>query len=100
MLACAGVWGLRKMDKSHEIRTGGECQETLAKLYTFLDGELTQERKNKIRHHLDECSPCLEAYEFESELRAMVASKSRDHCPDALRAKIAEILKLSDTVQE
>lgn len=87
------------MDKSHAIETGGECQETLAKLYTFLDGELTQERKSKIRHHLDECSPCLEAYEFESELRAMVASKSRDECPDALRAKIASILKFGDSTQ-
>lgn len=88
------------MDKSHAIKTGGECQETLAKLYTFLDGELTQERKSKIRHHLDECSPCLEAYEFESELRAMVASKSRDECPDALRAKIAAILKFGDSNQD
>lgn len=81
------------MDKSHTNSSGGECQETLARLYTFLDGELTQDRKAKIRQHLDECSPCLEAYEFESELRSMIASKSRDRCPDALRAKVAAILK-------
>lgn len=81
------------MDKSHAIRSGGECEETLARLYTFLDGELTVERKEKIRQHLDECSPCLEAYEFESELRSMIASKSKDQCPDVLKAKIAMILR-------
>lgn len=81
------------MDKSHTTSSGGECQETIARLYTFLDGELTPDRKTKIRQHLDECSPCLEAFEFESELRSMIASKSRDRCPDALRAKVAAILK-------
>lgn len=81
------------MDKSHATSSGGECQETIARLYTFLDGELTLARKEKIRQHLDECSPCLEAYEFESELRSMIASKSKDRCPDDLRAKVADILK-------
>lgn len=81
------------MDKSHATSSGGECQETIARLYTFLDGELTQDRKEKIRQHLDECSPCLEAYEFEAELRSMIASKSKDKCPDHLRAKVAAILR-------
>lgn len=83
-------------EKSHGVNSEGECEETLAKLYTFLDGEMTQARKAKIRHHLDECSPCLEAYEFESELRLMIAAKSRDTCPDELRRKIAQILKFGD----
>ncbi len=83
------------MDESHATSSGsgGDCQETIARLYTFLDGELTQDRKNRIRRHLDECSPCLEAYEFESELRTMIASKSKDRCPDELRAKVAAILR-------
>lgn len=81
------------VDESHTTNSGGECQETIARLYTFLDGELTHERREKIREHLDECSPCLEAFEFESELRTMIASKSRDRCPDELRAKVAAILK-------
>lgn len=84
------------MDKSHKVSSHSECRETLARLYTFLDGELTQDRKEKIRQHLDECSPCLEAFEFESELRTMVASKSRDTVPEALRAKIAAILNCGE----
>lgn len=87
------------MDNSHAIRTGGECEETLARLYTFLDGELTAERKEKIRKHLDDCSPCLEAFEFESELRSMIASKSKDQCPEILKAKIANILKFGEKAE-
>lgn len=87
------------MEKSQETDSaGGECNETIARLYTFLDGELTQDRKEQIRRHLDECSPCLEAFEFESELRSMIASKTRDRCPEALRNRIAAILKYGKVI--
>ncbi|NNN19704.1 MAG: mycothiol system anti-sigma-R factor [Acidimicrobiaceae bacterium] len=87
------------MDNSQETDSArAGCQETIARLYTFLDGELTQDRKEKIRQHLDECSPCLEAFEFESELRSMIASKSRDRCPDSIRAKVEAILKYGKVV--
>ncbi|WP_152625880.1 mycothiol system anti-sigma-R factor [Acidithrix ferrooxidans] len=69
-----------------------ECQEVISRLYTFLDGELTEERRIKIRHHLDECSPCLEAFEFESELRQMVANRLRDRVPDSLRIRISNLI--------
>ena len=79
--------------ESSRLEDAGECQEVLARLYTFLDGELTEERRAKIRHHLDECSPCLEAFEFEAELRQMVANRLRDRVPDALRLKICALIK-------
>ncbi len=69
-----------------------DCNEVVSKLYEFLDGELTEERKLVIREHLDECSPCLEAFEFETELRAMVSSKSREICPEGLKNKIAKLI--------
>ena len=81
------------MENNHLEKTSSECQEVLTRLYTFLDGELTEERRIKIRRHLDECSPCLEAYEFEAELRQMVANRLRDRVPDALRLKISALIK-------
>ena len=38
-------------------------------LYHYLDGELTEERREEIRVHLDWCGPCGGAAEFEAELR-------------------------------
>lgn len=80
--------------ESSRLEDAGECQEVLARLYTFLDGELTEERRAKIRRHLDECSPCLEVFEFEAELRQMVANRLRDRVPDVLRMKISALIKM------
>lgn len=70
-----------------------DCKETMEKLYEFLDGELTDARRVVIRRHLDDCSPCLEAFEFESELRVMISSKSKERCPEELLSRIAKVIR-------
>ena len=60
---------------------GFDCEEAIHTLYTFLDGELTLERRLDIQRHLEECSPCLEALDFEAELKIVIARKCRDSVP-------------------
>lgn len=72
--------------------TRPECDDALHQLYVFLDGELTTERRELIRHHLDECIPCLGAFDFEAELRLVIAQKCRDSVPDTLRDRIAQAI--------
>ncbi len=69
------------------------CDETIEKLYFYLDGELTEQRRVEIARHLDLCGPCVGAYGFESELRRLIASRCQDHVPEALRARVAEALR-------
>jgi mycothiol system anti-sigma-R factor len=64
------------------------CEETLAELSSYLDGELTEEIRVKIALHLDDCPPCGDIAGFEVELRRVIASKCVDRVPDDLRAKI------------
>jgi mycothiol system anti-sigma-R factor len=64
------------------------CEETLAELYTYLDGELTVEMRERIRVHLDDCPPCDNIAVFEAELRRVIAVKCIDRVPDELRARI------------
>ena len=64
------------------------CEETLAELYPYLDGELTEEVRVKIAVHLDECPPCGEIAVFEAELKRVIASRCVERVPDELRAKI------------
>ena len=71
---------------------GDNCNETLHELYHFLDGELTDHKRVEIRRHLDDCPPCLEAFDFEMELRTVIARKCRDTVPEALRDKIARAI--------
>ncbi len=67
----------------------GDCGEAVHRLYHFLDGELDDGRRAVIQSHLDSCLPCLDAFDFEAELRAVIARKCRDQVPDQLRARIA-----------
>ncbi len=71
---------------------GSDCQEALDTLYHFLDGELTEDRRVEIQHHLDRCSPCLEAFDFEAELKIVIAKRCRDQVPDHLRTRVAQAL--------
>jgi mycothiol system anti-sigma-R factor len=72
--------------------SGVDCGETIERLYTYLDGELTDERRKEIKEHLDECSPCLGAFDFEAELRHVIANRCKDHVPESLRQRVHEAL--------
>lgn len=71
---------------------GTDCRDALHTLYHFLDGELTADRRSAIQRHLDQCAPCLHAYDFEAELKVVVARSCRDQVPDSLKQKIAQVL--------
>jgi mycothiol system anti-sigma-R factor len=70
-----------------------ECREAIETLYHFLDGELTERRRSEISQHLVECSPCLDAFDFEAELKMVIARKCRDQVPDALRERVRRALR-------
>lgn len=68
------------------------CSEAVHVLYHFLDGELTPERRLLIEYHLDACHPCLEAFEFEVELRQLIKERCREHVPDELIMRVKDLL--------
>jgi anti-sigma factor (TIGR02949 family) len=73
----------------HEL----DCGDALGHLYEFIDGEIGPEDHDRIRHHLDECGPCLQEYDVERIVRALVARSCCEHAPLELRAKVmAEIV--------
>ncbi len=65
-----------------------DCKETLGELETFLDGELSEDARQAIRAHLDGCPDCLELFDFQAELKAMIATRCRDDLPPGLRERI------------
>ena len=69
------------------------CDETIERLYTYLDGELTEQRRIEISRHLDLCGPCVGAFGFEAELRKLVANRCQDRVPNALRDRVAQALR-------
>jgi len=69
------------------------CEEAVHELYTYLDGELTEVRREEIRIHLDYCGPCGGAAEFEAELRKVIANRCKDRVPESLIRRVAEAIE-------
>ncbi|MEU8260146.1 mycothiol system anti-sigma-R factor [Micromonospora sp. NPDC048999] len=71
--------------KPHET----DCREVLAEVYLYLDLECAEQRRVLIRHHLDECGPCLREYGIEQEVRALVARCcGNETAPEQLRVRL------------
>ena len=75
------------------VATAVSCDDAVRQLYTFLDGELTEERRAAIAAHLDGCAPCIGAARFEAELRSVIADRCHEHVPDSLRDRVAASLR-------
>ena len=98
-LPVGDVSGLEAEARAVGGRTVTEpCQEAIATLYSFLDGELTAKVRRRIQDHLDDCAPCLSKFDFEAELKALVGRKCRDEVPDSLKSRVAMALKLAGDV--
>jgi mycothiol system anti-sigma-R factor len=66
-----------------------DCSEVLHRVYEYLDGEMTVDDTVKIRHHLDECGPCLQEYDLDQALKALVKrSCACEEAPTELRTQI------------
>jgi mycothiol system anti-sigma-R factor len=78
--------------------TSSGCEEALAELYTFLDGELTADKRAAIAEHLEGCNPCVEIFDFEAELRMVISRRCAEPVPEGLRLRISQtLLSLSTT---
>jgi mycothiol system anti-sigma-R factor len=72
---------------------GRDCDDALHELYGFLDGELTEDVRDKIRAHLDDCPPCYERYDFEAELKIVIGRKCQERVPEGLKDRILGALR-------
>jgi anti-sigma factor (TIGR02949 family) len=67
------------------------CDDTIRELEAFLDGELSQDGHQAIHAHLGGCTDCLQAFDFQAELRTMIAAKCRnDEMPPGLLSRIEQ----------
>jgi mycothiol system anti-sigma-R factor len=77
-----------------------DCEKTIREVYLYLDGELTTFRRWQITRHLNRCPPCQHGYDFELELRHVIATRCHDEVPPELKQRIADALGLLGTQQE
>ena len=52
---------------------GDECADYLERIVYFIDNELDAADCSVVRAHLDSCNPCLEKYDLQRTVKAVVA---------------------------
>jgi mycothiol system anti-sigma-R factor len=71
--------------KPHDV----PCSEVLARVYSYLDGEIEVSGLAQIREHLEECGPCLREYGLEEAVKRLVQKCcGAEPAPSALRTKV------------
>ena len=80
--------------EGHDHEAG--CRDAVEALYEYLDGELTETKRDRIQAHLDGCGSCFEAYDFEAELRLVVKARCEESVPQSLKDRILEQLGQPD----
>jgi len=65
-----------------------DCVQALARVYEYLDGEMSADDLMQIREHLDDCGPCLRQYDLDKALKALVRRSCRESAPADLRERI------------
>jgi len=68
--------------------TPGECADFLERIVFFLDNELDETDISEVRLHLDSCNPCLERYDLQRTVKAVVARSCSEAAPDELRQRV------------
>jgi mycothiol system anti-sigma-R factor len=73
-----------------------DCDEVLGEVYLYLDLECSDDRRELIQKHLDECTGCLREYGIEHEVKALVARCCGDETAprelrDRLRLKLDQL---------
>ena len=73
---------------SHE-HSSDECADFLERIVYFIDNELDEADCSAVQHHLDECGPCLEKYDLQRTVKAVVhRSCVSEHAPTELRQRV------------
>ena len=65
-----------------------DCADFLEQIVYFLDNELDEADCSAVRVHLDQCNPCLERYDLQRTVKAVVARSCAEAAPDELRQRV------------
>ena len=65
-----------------------DCVEYLEQIVYFLDNELDAAGCAEVQAHLEHCGPCLERYDLQRTVKALVARSCAEPAPDQLRQRV------------
>ena len=72
----------------HQHDPGTDCADYLERIVYFLDNELDEADCTAVQAHLDECGPCLERFDLQRTVKAVVARSCSESAPAELRERV------------
>ena len=77
------------------------CADFLDRIVYLLDNELDATEIREVKHHLEECAPCLERYDVQRTIKTIVARSCHEAAPDDLRQRvIVQLRQISVQITE
>jgi mycothiol system anti-sigma-R factor len=64
------------------------CAEFLERIVCLLDNELDAGDVDEVRAHLEDCAPCLQSYDLQRTVKALVARSCMEQAPESLRQRV------------
>lgn len=66
-----------------------DCAVVIREVWSMLDGEVTDDERERLRRHLDHCPACLRHYGVEERIKRLIATKcSGEQAPSYLVERV------------
>lgn len=66
-----------------------DCAVVIREVWAMLDGEVTDDERERLRRHLDQCPACLRHYGVEERIKKLIATKcSGERAPGYLVERV------------
>lgn len=77
-------WRANDRGRMHTVPAAGampmlDCESVMRELWDYLDGELTTQRMEAVRGHLEMCKRCFPQFQFEQSFLAALAASTPAH---------------------
>lgn len=77
------------------------CDEALARMYEYLDGELgDRDVIARIRFHLEDCPPCGDSFQFEEKLKVVVRNHLHEEVPDEVLHRLRTLVRSEGLISD
>jgi mycothiol system anti-sigma-R factor len=70
------------------VTSSDDCADFLDQIVYLLDNELDEAECAAVRIHLDTCHPCLQKYDLQRTVKAIVARSCAESAPEELRERV------------
>ena len=70
------------------MTSADDCSDFLDQIVYLLDNELDEAECAAVRIHLDTCHPCLQKYDLQRTVKAIVARSCAESAPEELRERV------------